>query len=227
MDLIDERRKIKRLKRSEQKDQKMHQRQEMIKHTRKTQRILEEFKGIRNISNIKSAKKRILIPMKTEKGDVITSRKGIANVFGEFYSKLYDDDQYDETELETDTNETENDKGDQSVGVEETKEIPEVTIEELHAAIDRLKRKSRRQQRNQSRRHQNMRRRDKRNGEADLQRSAKTKRMHTRGMAKNENKTDKQKGDVEEDRNYPHDLYSTSVVHIVFNAPVQQALLQA
>ena len=29
---------------------------------------------------------------------------------------------------------------------------------------------------------------------ADLQRSAKTKRMHTRGMAKNKNKSDFQKG---------------------------------
>ena len=36
-----------------------------------------------------------------KKGEVITSRKGIANVFGEFYSKLYDDDQHDDTELES------------------------------------------------------------------------------------------------------------------------------
>ena len=52
--------------------------------------------------------------------------------------KLYADDQYDETELETDKNETENDKGDKSAGVEETKEILEFTIEGLQAAIDRL-----------------------------------------------------------------------------------------
>ena len=60
---------------------------------------------------------------------------------GEFFCKLYDDDQYDETELETDKNETENDKGDQSAGVEETKEIPEFTIEGLQVAIDRLKKR--------------------------------------------------------------------------------------
>ena len=35
-------------------------------------------------------------------------KKGIANVFGEFYSKLYDDDHYDETQMESDKNETEN-----------------------------------------------------------------------------------------------------------------------
>ena len=69
-------------------------------------------------------------------------------------------------------------------------------MEELQAAIDRLekKRKSRRQQRNQSRRHQSLRRRDKRNDEADLQRSLETKRLHTRGTAKNKNNSDFHKG---------------------------------
>ena len=50
------------------------------------QRILEDFKGIKKIPGIKSAKKRVLITkIKNEKGEVITSRKGIANVFGEFF----------------------------------------------------------------------------------------------------------------------------------------------
>ena len=49
------------------------------------ERILEEFKGVRNIPGIKSAKKRVLITkIKNEKGECITSRKGIANVFGKF-----------------------------------------------------------------------------------------------------------------------------------------------
>ena len=39
----------------------------------------------------------------------------------EFHSKLYADGQCEETELDIDKNETGNDKGDQSVGVEETK----------------------------------------------------------------------------------------------------------
>ena len=39
---------------------------------------------------------------------VKSSRKGIANVFGEVYSKLYDEDQHDETEMKSDNNETEN-----------------------------------------------------------------------------------------------------------------------
>ena len=51
---------------------------------------------------------------KKEKGDITTSRKGIANVFGEFYTKKpYDDDKYDETELEHEENETENSIDDQ------------------------------------------------------------------------------------------------------------------
>ena len=42
--------------------------------------ILEEFKGIRNIPGIKTAKKRVLITkIKNEKGECIASRKGIAD----------------------------------------------------------------------------------------------------------------------------------------------------
>ena len=62
-----------------------------------------EFKGIKHISNIKSAKKRILTPkIKNEKSEVITSRRGIANGFGEFYSKLYVDDECDNEEQDAD-----------------------------------------------------------------------------------------------------------------------------
>ena len=48
--------------------------------------ILEDFKGVSNIPGIKSAKKKVLITkIKNERGEIITSRKGIAHVFGEFY----------------------------------------------------------------------------------------------------------------------------------------------
>ena len=57
-----------------------------MKRQQDIQRILEDFKGVRNIPGIKSAKRRVLITkIKNEKGEVITSGKGIANVFGEFY----------------------------------------------------------------------------------------------------------------------------------------------
>ena len=66
------------------------------------QKILEELKGTKNISSVKSAqKKRILIPkIKNMKVETITARKGIANVFAEFYAKLYEDDEGEENKRE-------------------------------------------------------------------------------------------------------------------------------
>ena len=55
---------------------------------------MEELNGTKNISKVKSAKKRILIPkVKNMKGEIITTRKGIATVLAEFYAKLYEDDE--------------------------------------------------------------------------------------------------------------------------------------
>ena len=54
------------------------------------QHLLEEFRGINNISSIASARKKTLIPkIITKKDDIITSREGIANVFGKLHSKLH------------------------------------------------------------------------------------------------------------------------------------------
>ena len=62
---------------------------------------MEELKGTKNISNVKSAKKRILIPkIKNMKGETITTRKGIANVFAEVYAKIYEDDEAEENKKE-------------------------------------------------------------------------------------------------------------------------------
>ena len=57
----------------------------------------------------------LITNIKNETGEVITSREVIANVFGEFYSKLHDDEQYEEID-------------------------PEFTTEWLQAAINRLER---------------------------------------------------------------------------------------
>ena len=81
-----------------------------MKRQQDIERILEEFQGVRNIPRIKTAKKRVLITnIKNEKGECITSRKGIADAFGEFYKRLYEDS------------------------------IPEITTEELLSAISKLK----------------------------------------------------------------------------------------
>ena len=133
-----------------------------------------------------------------KRGEVITSREGIANIFGDFYSRLFADDQCEETELKVDKNETETDKRDQCAGLGRDRRNSRVH----NRRIAGCQRESKRQQRNQSQRHQNMRRRDKRNGEADLQRSDKTKRLHTRGMLKNSIKVMYKEGDLEDAGNY-------------------------
>ena len=113
------------------------------KRTKRQEKYSKNPTETRSQSGTKSAKKRIFITkMKNEKGEVITSRKGIASAFGEFYSKLYDDEQHEGTELESNNNETENNKEDQGYDVEETRDIPEVTNEELQAAISTLKKKA-------------------------------------------------------------------------------------
>ena len=95
-----------------------------MKRQQDIERILEEFKGVRNIPGIKTAKKRVLITkIKNEKGECITSRKGIADVFGEFYKRLYEDKERDDSEHET----------------SDDRRILEITTEELQSAISKLK----------------------------------------------------------------------------------------
>ena len=95
-----------------------------MKRQQDIERILEEFKGVRGIPRIKTAKKRILITkIKNEKGECITSRKGIAETFGEFYKRLHEDSEKDNSEHVT----------------RDDKRIPEITSEELQSAISKLK----------------------------------------------------------------------------------------
>ena len=64
-------------------------RKKRMKRRQDIQRTFEEFKGVRNIPGMKTAKKKVLITkMKNDKGECITSRKGFAGVFGEFYKRL-------------------------------------------------------------------------------------------------------------------------------------------
>ena len=63
--------------------------------------MLEELEGTKNISNIMTAKKRILFPkIKNKKGETINTREGIANVFAEFYENLYDREEGEEDQNE-------------------------------------------------------------------------------------------------------------------------------
>ena len=128
-----------------------------MKRQQDTQRILEEFKGVRNIPGIKAAKKRVLITkINNDKGECITSRKGIADALGEFYKRLYEDKERDDFEHET----------------SDDRRVTRCDQETQQRQISR-------QQRNTCRRHQSLRRGDERNGETTLQRDHKEEQFHT------------------------------------------------
>ena len=133
---------------------------EKMKRQQDIQRIIEAFKGVKNIPGIKSAKKSVLITKKKdEKGDIVTSRKGIPNVVGEFYNK------YTTTMSKTNLNK-------KSVKMKMKAALmctaaKNVSEDENPRDHDRRvvncdqqtqKRQTTRQQRNPSRRHQSMRR---------------------------------------------------------------------
>ena len=61
---------------------------------------------------------------RTQKGEYITSRKGIADTFGEFYKRLYEDSGKKNNSVQEESDE---------------KRIPEITSEEIQAAICKLK----------------------------------------------------------------------------------------
>ena len=107
-----------------------------MKRQQDIQRILEDFKGVRNITGIKSAKKKVLITkIKNDKGECITSRKGIADVFGEFYKRLHEDNEKDDSEHELDYDDNYSNTDVHNNNIEETAGMPEITTEELQTAI--------------------------------------------------------------------------------------------
>ena len=104
------------------------------------QRILEDFRGVRNFPGIKSAKKKVLITkIKNDKGECITSRKGIADVFGGFYKRLYEDNERDDSEHKVNDDDNYSNTDVHNNDTEETAGIPEITTEELQTAINKLK----------------------------------------------------------------------------------------
>ena len=76
-----------------------------------------------NISGINSARKKVLIPKsKIDKGETITSRRGIANALGEFYSKPYGSNETEEKLQNTLSNDTR--------AVDEEKTMGKITIKD-------------------------------------------------------------------------------------------------
>ena len=59
-----------------------------MKRQQDIQRTLEDFKGVKNNPRNQICKQRVFFAkIKNEKEEIITSRKGVANVFGELYKK--------------------------------------------------------------------------------------------------------------------------------------------
>ena len=77
--------------------------------------------------------------MKNDKGETITSRKGIANVFGEFCSMLYAETQLGEEIPESQNMDTRTSNEKESCSEDVKNEIAEFTQDEVQAAIDKLK----------------------------------------------------------------------------------------
>ena len=114
-----------------------------MKKQQDIQRILEDFKGLRNIPGIKSAKKKVLITkIKNDKGECITSRKGIADVFGEFYKRLYEANEKDDSEHQVNDDDNYSNTDVHNNDIEETAGIPEITTEGLQNAINKIKKKA-------------------------------------------------------------------------------------
>ena len=97
---------------------------EVCKKIDKCIRDKKQIKKTRNISGswkiskasrtyrASNLKRSTLIPkVKNGKRETITSRKGTANVFGEFYSKLYAEERFEEKEHDPHISETRTRKG--------------------------------------------------------------------------------------------------------------------
>ena len=105
------------------------------------QRILEDFKVVKNIPGVTSAKKRVLITkIKNEKKER-SSRLGREFPMSSVNStkKNYDDNEQEETEQEIGENENESSIDVHSSNTNEMMRIPEITTEELQTASNKLK----------------------------------------------------------------------------------------
>ena len=108
-----------------------------MKRQQNIQRILEDFKGVKNIPGIKSAKRRVLITKK--KNHHVSERD--SQCLWLILQKLYDDNEQEETEQEIGENENESSIDVQSSNTNVTMRIPEITTEELQTAINKLKKR--------------------------------------------------------------------------------------
>ena len=102
---------------------------------KRQEKILEKVKGTKNIPNIKSVKRRILIPkVRNKDGEEEKTRQGIANVFAKFYEDLYKCRRRTRRRRQVLMH-----RPKKNMDSSQNETIPEFTTEEIQAAINRLK----------------------------------------------------------------------------------------
>ena len=104
------------------------------------QRILEDFKGIRNVPGIKSAKKRVPNhkDQKRERRVHHISKRNCRCLWRILQKKLYEDNEQDESEQELGECKNKSSTEVHNSNTEDTTRIPEITTEELQTAINKL-----------------------------------------------------------------------------------------
>ena len=105
-----------------------------FKESLKTSKVYE----ISRESN-QQRRKVLITKNKNDKGESITSRRGIADLFGEFYKRLYEDNEKDDSEHEVNDDGNHSNTDVHNNDTEETAGIPEITTEVLQTAINKLK----------------------------------------------------------------------------------------
>ena len=107
-----------------------------VKVTMEIRSLVEER---RNTAKGEKHKLKAHPESENDKVETITSRKGIAHVFGEFYNKLDVENQIGGEAQESQNMETETIKEETSCNEDVKNELPELTQDEIQAAIDKLK----------------------------------------------------------------------------------------
>ena len=110
--------------RSAQEDQKVHQRQKKNKNTRRyttDSRIIQRHQECRMHENWKE--KNAHPESEKRKSETISSRKGTANVFGEFYSELYVEERFGDEVHDPHKSETRTNKEGESFNDEEKSRV--------------------------------------------------------------------------------------------------------
>ena len=126
--LIEERRSTPKEEKQRLKDLskriKMHQIKQELRDSKTSKESLESSKAFEtSLGSKQQRRKYSLRKKKNDKGEFITSRKGTADVFREFYKRLCEDNERDDFEHE----------------MSDDRRILEITTEELQNAISKLK----------------------------------------------------------------------------------------